>query len=61
MVARVFAASMYLFPQGRSPLYESPEVTLSENLKVIAVCENLWCCQIKATPPGVYLSDASLI
>lgn len=59
VVANVFTTQTYLFPQGRPPSYDSPEVTLSQNLKIFAVCENLWCCQVEVTPSEMCIIDAS--
>ena len=42
--------STYLFPQSSSPSNESLEVSLSKYLKIFAICENFWRCEIEATP-----------
>ena len=58
MPLNVFGIKTHLFPQSRPPSDKSLEVTLPQNLQILAVCANVWCCKIKVTPSKKCVSDA---
>ena len=52
---------MYLFPQSRPPFKENLEVSLPENFQILAVFENISCCQVEVAPSEKDLSDGNLV
>jgi len=58
MPSNAFGIKKYLFPQSRPPSDESLEVSLPENLQILAVCENVWCCEVEVTPSEKRVGDA---
>ena len=54
MASNVSGIKAHLFSQSRPPSDENLEVPLPEDLQILTVCENVWCCKIEVTPSEAY-------